>query len=57
MCWLYRQTGSLLPGIAVHALNNSIALGASLKWDPGDAALLAVTVPIALVALVSRVAE
>lgn len=57
LCWLYRRTGSLLPGIAVHALNNSIALGASLGWAAGDVALLAITVPIALVALVSRVAE
>ncbi|HVF78943.1 MAG TPA: type II CAAX endopeptidase family protein [Solirubrobacteraceae bacterium] len=33
LCLLYEWTGSLYPAIALHALNNSIALGANLKWD------------------------
>jgi len=33
LCLLYEWSGSLYPSIALHALNNSIALGASLKWD------------------------
>lgn len=33
LAWLYHQTGSLYPCIALHAINNSIALGASLDWD------------------------
>jgi membrane protease YdiL (CAAX protease family) len=33
LCLLYEWTGSLYPSIALHALNNSIALGANLKWD------------------------
>ncbi len=57
LCFLYWRTGSLLPGIAVHALNNSIALGASLKWDAGDVILLAVAAPTVLVFAVSRLAE
>jgi len=33
LCLLYEWTGSLYPAIALHALNNSIALGANLDWD------------------------
>ena len=32
LCLLYERTGSLYPSIALHALNNSIALGANLDW-------------------------
>ena len=32
LCLLYEKTGSLYPSIALHALNNSIALGANLDW-------------------------
>jgi membrane protease YdiL (CAAX protease family) len=35
LCLLYELTGSLYPAIALHALNNSIALGANLKYDVG----------------------
>ncbi|MEA2148321.1 MAG: protease family protein, partial [Solirubrobacteraceae bacterium] len=33
LCLLYHFTGSLYPGIALHALNNSIALGSTLHYD------------------------
>lgn len=33
LCLLYEWTGSLYPAIALHAINNSIALGANLGWD------------------------
>jgi CAAX protease family protein len=33
LCLLYWRTGSLLPCIALHALNNSLALGAAQGWD------------------------
>ncbi len=33
LCMLYEWTGSLYPAIALHAINNAIALGASLDWD------------------------
>ncbi|HWC28096.1 MAG TPA: type II CAAX endopeptidase family protein [Solirubrobacteraceae bacterium] len=33
LCMLYEWTGSLYPSIALHALNNSIALGANLDWS------------------------
>lgn len=32
LCLLRWQTGSLWPGIALHSINNSIALGAGLGW-------------------------
>ena len=35
LCLLYEWTGSLYPSIALHALNNSIALGANLEYDAG----------------------
>jgi membrane protease YdiL (CAAX protease family) len=33
LCLLYHYSGSLYPCIALHALNNSIALGAALNWS------------------------
>jgi membrane protease YdiL (CAAX protease family) len=33
LCLLYHYGGSLYPCIALHALNNSIALGATLHWS------------------------
>lgn len=35
LCMLYELTGSLYPGIALHALNNSIALGVNLEYGAG----------------------
>jgi membrane protease YdiL (CAAX protease family) len=35
LCMLYHLTGSLYPSIALHALNNSIALGVNLDYGPG----------------------
>ena len=32
LCLLYEWSGSLYPTIALHALNNSFALGANLHW-------------------------
>jgi membrane protease YdiL (CAAX protease family) len=32
LCLLYWRTGSLLPCIAVHAINNSVAYGVSQSW-------------------------
>ncbi len=33
LCVLYHRTGSLLPPMVLHALNNSLALGVSQSWD------------------------
>lgn len=32
LCWLYVRTNSIIPGICIHALNNSIAIGVSQHW-------------------------
>ena len=34
LCLLYLRTGSLLPCMVLHALNNSLALGVSQSWEP-----------------------
>ncbi|HEU4701034.1 MAG TPA: CPBP family intramembrane glutamic endopeptidase [Conexibacter sp.] len=39
LCFVREQTGSLLPCIALHALNNALAFGVSQEW-PGGAVLL-----------------
>lgn len=41
LCLLYEWTGSLYPPIALHALNNSIALGAALEWTREIPAMMA----------------
>ena len=35
LCLLYWRTQSIIPGMALHALNNSIAFGEAVKLDPG----------------------
>jgi membrane protease YdiL (CAAX protease family) len=35
LCLLYWRTQSIIPGMALHALNNSIAFGETLNLDPG----------------------
>jgi membrane protease YdiL (CAAX protease family) len=35
LCLLYWRTQSIIPGMALHALNNSIAFGEALDLDPG----------------------
>jgi membrane protease YdiL (CAAX protease family) len=40
LCLLYWRTGSLLPGIGLHSLNNSLALGVSESWRGGEILLL-----------------
>ena len=42
LCLLYYRTGSLYPCIALHCVNNSLALGVSQHWG-GETAVLAVT--------------
>jgi membrane protease YdiL (CAAX protease family) len=56
LCALYRQTGSIYPCIATHALNNSIAFGALEKWTWWQIVLLALAAlsTIGLLAVVLR---
>lgn len=34
LCLLYWRTGSIVPCMVLHAINNSIALGVALEWEP-----------------------
>lgn len=56
LCLLYWRTGSLLPCMALHALNNAIAFGVSEHWSAGEiaglyagalAAIALIVVPLA----------
>jgi membrane protease YdiL (CAAX protease family) len=51
LCLLYRYTGSLYPGIAAHALNNSLAFAglAGWQWWQGLALIVAALVGIATI--------
>jgi uncharacterized protein len=53
-CLLYEATGSILPGIVLHALNNMIAFGADKDGDWTVAVITAVTVVTLCVTLMRR---
>lgn len=57
LCLLYEWTGSLYPAIALHAINNSIALGANLEWDWQIPAMMvgSTVVALALAWLLARI--
>jgi membrane protease YdiL (CAAX protease family) len=57
LCLLYHRTGSLYPGIALHALNNSVALGLTQKWSWEIAPTMvgSVIASLTLAALLARV--
>jgi membrane protease YdiL (CAAX protease family) len=48
LCLLYHYSGSLYPCIALHALNNSIALGAAMHWSWQIPAMMVGSVVVAL---------
>jgi membrane protease YdiL (CAAX protease family) len=52
LCVLYHRTGSLLPCIVLHALNNSLALGVSQSWEALQVVALMVGASAAVVAIV-----
>jgi membrane protease YdiL (CAAX protease family) len=57
LCALYRWTGSLLPGMGVHAFNNSLALGVTLHWDVAYVLLAIVLGPAIVVTIGARLAD
>ena len=57
LCLLYHRTGSLLPCMVLHALNNSLALGVSQSWEPLQVIALMIGASFAVVALVSPVSR
>jgi len=56
LCLLYWRTGSLLPGIATHSINNSVAFAALEGWPGRDYLFLAAAALVVLgtIALVMR---
>ena len=52
LCVLYQLTGSLIPSIVLHALNNSLALGVSQGWDAPQVIAVMVGATAAVLALV-----
>ena len=59
LCLLYHWTGSLYPSIALHALNNSLALGVALKWswEIPVAMVASVTVTLTIAWLLGRLLD
>lgn len=51
LCVLYLRTGSLLPCMVLHALNNSLALGVSQSWEPLKVIALMVGAVVAVLAI------
>jgi uncharacterized protein len=51
LCLLYDRTGSLLPCMVLHALNNSLALGVSQSWAVAEVVALMVASATVVVAL------
>jgi membrane protease YdiL (CAAX protease family) len=57
LCLLYQHTGSLYPCIALHALNNAVALGLTQKWSAAEIAPLMLAAPVAALALARLLAQ
>jgi uncharacterized protein len=55
LCLLYERTGSLLPGMALHSLNNAIAFSATVTPAPWVVLLLVAGGPLLVVLLVRAV--
>jgi membrane protease YdiL (CAAX protease family) len=51
LCVLYRRTGSLLPGMGVHAFNNALALAATLHWAAWQGLIAVVAAPAIVIAI------
>jgi membrane protease YdiL (CAAX protease family) len=57
LCVLYQRIGSLLPGMALHAFNNGLALGTVLDWTVEGTIAAAVLAPAAVLAIAWTVAK
>jgi uncharacterized protein len=51
LCVLYRRTGSLLPGMGVHAFNNALALAATLHWEAWQGLVAVVAAPAIVISI------
>src|SRR4051794_5299073 len=56
LCLLYRWTGSVIPGMGVHAFNNAFALGATLDWDAWQFVAVRIAAPTVVVGIATAVA-
>jgi membrane protease YdiL (CAAX protease family) len=56
LCVLYQKIGSLLPGMALHALNNGLALGTVLDWSAQGTIASALGAPAIVLAIAWMVA-
>jgi uncharacterized protein len=52
LCLLYHRTGSLIPSIVLHALNNALALGVSQGWEAPQVIGVMIGAAAAVLALV-----
>jgi len=57
LCLLYRLTDSLLPCMALHAINNAVALGVTLEWEAWQVLAGAAAAPLLVVAVVLPLCE
>jgi uncharacterized protein len=57
LCWLYKHTGSLLPGMGLHAFNNSLALGVTLEWELWQVLLAITLAPVLVVTIGAQIAD
>ncbi len=57
LCTLYRRTGSLLPGMGVHAFNNALTLGVGLSWSVAGVLAALVVAPLIVLAIVAPLSE
>ena len=57
LCGLYRHTGSLLPGMGVHAFNNALTLGVGLSWSVAGVIAALVVAPLIVVSLAGSISE
>lgn len=51
--WLYYRTGSLVPCIMIHVLNNSLSIGLSLKYGTADSISRLLGEPFYLICLIA----
>jgi membrane protease YdiL (CAAX protease family) len=51
LCLLYHRTGSLLPCMALHALNNALALSVTQHFSPAGTVALMIASPVAVATL------
>lgn len=51
--WLYYRTGSLIPSIMIHILNNSLSVGISLKYSEADTISQLLGEPLYLICLIA----